>query len=107
MVRKLIAGAVAIAACTFAACSHAASSVSAIVVQDQSALRAAPRDSAQQQAVLWQGEVVEVRGERMDYLQVWDYKRERGGFVRASQGRGLRLSQGGTRVALALARVPG
>ncbi|MEP6739129.1 MAG: hypothetical protein ABJA61_02035 [Caldimonas sp.] len=57
----------------------------AIVVRDQTPLRAAPRDSAQQQAVLWAGEVVEVRGERMDYLQVWDHGRERGGFVRASQ----------------------
>ncbi len=57
---------------------------SAIVVQDQASLRAAPRDGAQQQASLWQGEVLEVRGERLDYLQVWDHKRERGGFIRAS-----------------------
>jgi hypothetical protein len=57
----------------------------AIVLRDQTALRAAPLDSAPQQAVLWQGEVVEVRGERLDYLQVWDHVRERGGFVRASQ----------------------
>ena len=57
----------------------------AIVLRDQTSLRAAPRDSAQQQAVLWQGEVLEVRGERLDYLQVWDHRRERGGFVRASQ----------------------
>jgi hypothetical protein len=64
----------------------------AIVVQDQTAMRAAPRDSAQQQAVLWQGELVEVRGERMDYLQVYDYRRERGGFVRASQVRRTTLS---------------
>ena len=49
---------------------------SAIVVQDQASLRAAPRDGAQQQASLWQGEVLEVRGERLDYLQVWDHKRE-------------------------------
>ena len=56
------------------------------------ALRAAPRDSAKQQAVLWQGEMVEVRGERMDYLQVYDYGRERGGFVRANQVRRLTLA---------------
>jgi hypothetical protein len=56
----------------------------AIVIKDQAALRAAPRDSARQQAVLWQGELVEVRAERLDYLQVYDYGRERGGFVRAS-----------------------
>lgn len=59
----------------------------AIVTTDNAVLRAAPRDSAQQQAQLWQGELLEVRGERMDYLQVWDHRRERGGFVRASQVR--------------------
>jgi hypothetical protein len=63
----------------------------AIVLRDQTALRAAPRDSAAQQAVLWQGEVLEVRGERLDYLQVWDHVRERGGFVRASQVHRSRL----------------
>jgi hypothetical protein len=57
----------------------------AIIIQDQTPLRAASRDSAQQQATLWQGDAVEIRGERMDYVQVWDYRRERGGYVRASQ----------------------
>jgi hypothetical protein len=66
---------------------------SAIVVQDQASLRAAPRDGAQQQASLWQGEVLEVRGERLDYLQVWDHKRERGGFVRASDVRRVALTE--------------
>lgn len=64
----------------------------ALVVADQAALRNAPRDSAQQQAQLWQGELVEVRGERMDYLQVYDHKRERAGFVRASQLRRTALA---------------
>lgn len=59
----------------------------AIVTQDQSALRAAPRDSAAQQAVLWQGDTLEVRGQKLDYLQVWDHRRERAGYVRASQVR--------------------
>lgn len=57
----------------------------ALVMQDAVPLRAAPRDSALQQAQLGAGEMVEVRGERLDYLQVYDYQRERGGFVRASQ----------------------
>lgn len=57
----------------------------AIVTTDQAALRALPRDSAPQQAQLWQGELLEVRGERLDHLQVWDHRRERGGFVKASQ----------------------
>lgn len=66
---------------------------SAIVVQDQASLRAAPRDSAQQQSALWQGEVLEVRGERLDYLQVWDHKRERGGFIRTSDVRRVALDE--------------
>ena len=59
----------------------------AIVTQDQAALRAAPKDSAAQQAVLWQGDTLEIRGERLDYLQVYDHRRERAGFVRSSQVR--------------------
>lgn len=59
----------------------------AIITTDTATLRAAPRDSARQQAVLRQGEMVEVRGERLDYLQVYDHHRERAGFVRANQVR--------------------
>lgn len=61
----------------------------AIVSQDQAALRSAPGDSAQQQAVLWQGDVLEVRGARLDYLQVYDHRRERAGYIRAVQTREL------------------
>jgi len=74
----------------------------AIVLRDQTALRAAPRDSAPQQAVLWQGEALEVRGERLDYLQVWDPVRERGGFVRASQVHRSRLGTGDAQSLLTL-----
>lgn len=59
----------------------------AIVTQDPVALRASPRDSAQQQAQLWQGDALEIRGERLDYLQVYDHRRERAGYVLASQVR--------------------
>ena len=59
----------------------------ALVTQDQSALRAAPRDAGPLQAVLWQGDVLEVRGARLDYLQVYDHRRERAGYIRASQVR--------------------
>jgi hypothetical protein len=65
---------------------------SAIIVRDQVALRAAPADSARLQAVLWQGEVVEVRGERKDHFQVYDYRRERGGYVHASHVRTVSLT---------------
>lgn len=64
----------------------------AIVTQDQIALRAAPRAAAGAHVVLSQGESVEVRGERLDYLQVYDHRRERAGFVHASQVRRVMLS---------------
>lgn len=65
--------------------------VMAIVTQDQAALRSAPRDSAQQQAVLWQGEALEVRGEKLGFLQVYDHRLERGGYIRAAQVRTTQL----------------
>ena len=61
----------------------AALSALAIVTQDQTALRAAPRDSAPQQAVLWAGDSLEIRGEKGDYLQVYDHRRERAGYIKA------------------------
>jgi hypothetical protein len=57
----------------------------AIVIRDRTALRAAPRNAAPANALLWPGETLEVRGERLDYLEVFDYRRERGGFVLASE----------------------
>jgi hypothetical protein len=65
----------------------------AIVAQDQTALRAAPSVSAAQQAVLWQGDLLEVRGEKLDHLQVYDHRRERAGYVRASQLRRITLDE--------------
>jgi hypothetical protein len=64
----------------------------AIVVQDDTALRPLPGSSARPLVLLAQGETLEVRGERLDYLAVWDYARERGGFVRATQVRRLALT---------------
>lgn len=69
----------------------AALSAMAIVTQDQMALRAAPKDSAQQQAVLWQGDSLEIRGEKQDFLQVYDHRRERAGYIRATQVRRVSL----------------
>jgi len=57
----------------------------ALVAAESAVLRAAPRESAQQQAQLHAGELLEVRGEKLEFLQVWDHRRERGGYVRASQ----------------------
>jgi len=87
-----------------AAASGATAPTLAIVVRDQTALRAAPHASAQQQALLWQGDVVEVRGERIDHLQVWDHARERGGFVDASRVRRTSLTADEAPELLALVR---
>ena len=67
--------------------------VIALVVQDQAPLRAAPQDSAPRQATLWQGEWLEVRGERQGFLQVYDHRRERPGYVRPQQVRVVRLEE--------------
>ncbi len=55
------------------------------LVSQDAVLRGAPRDSATAQAQLWRGEALELRGERADHWQVWDYRRERGGWLRKSQ----------------------
>jgi hypothetical protein len=67
--------------------------VIAIVVQDQAPLRAAPQDSAPRQATLWQGEWLEVRGEKQGFVQVYDHRRERPGYVREQQLRVYRLDE--------------
>jgi hypothetical protein len=91
-------------ASTIFAPGTAQSQQAAIVITDQAALRAAPRDSAQQQAQLWQGELLEVRGERLDYLQVYDHQRERAGFVRASQVRRTTMTPADAPELLAIVR---
>jgi hypothetical protein len=65
----------------------------AIVVQDHAALRAAPRSSATELTRLWQGDVLEVRGEHAGYLKVYDYRRERGGYLRGDAARRVELSE--------------
>ncbi len=83
----------AIALCfAIASAAGAANPDTAIITKDRTSLHAAPRSSAQQQALLWAGEMVEIRGERLDYLHVYDYKRERAGFVHASHARRMKLT---------------
>ena len=87
--RHLIAHAASLLGACAAAVSLAlvlptpAQAASALVLQDQSALRAAPKDAAPLLTPLWRGEALELRGVKGDWLQVWDHGRERGGFVRA------------------------
>ncbi|MDR3353392.1 MAG: hypothetical protein LBO00_10435 [Zoogloeaceae bacterium] len=57
----------------------------AIVTQDQIPLRGAPHENAPRHATLAHGDQLEVRGVRGEYLQVYDYRRERAGYIRATQ----------------------
>jgi len=88
---------------TFAQAGPAANST-AIVTQDKTLLRAAPKGSAQRQAVLWQGDTLEVRGARFDWLQVYDHRRERAGWVRAVQVRRVSLAPDDSGELLAVTR---
>jgi hypothetical protein len=54
----------------------------AIVVQDHTPLRSTAQSGAIELTTLSQGDVLEVRGERAGYLQVYNYRRERGGYLR-------------------------
>ncbi len=82
----------------------AAMSALAIVAQDQVPLRAAPRESAPQQAMLWAGDSLEVRGEKGDYLKVYDHRHERAGYVRAPSVRIQSLQAGQAQELLAVVR---
>lgn len=63
-----------------------------LVGPEGATLRAGPHEQATVQAQLTPGDTLEVRGQRLDHLQVWDHRRERGGYVRASA---LRLTDAG------------
>jgi hypothetical protein len=65
----------------------------AIVTQDNASLRAAPSGGAAQHAQLAAGDLLEVRGERLDFVQVYDHRRERAGYVRATQVRAVTASE--------------
>jgi hypothetical protein len=76
----------------------------AIVVLDHASLRAAPRSSAAELTALWQGDVLEVRGERAGYLKVYDYRRERGGYLRSEAVRQVELTETGAPELLSVLR---
>jgi hypothetical protein len=76
----------------------------AIVVLDHTPLRAAPRAAATELAPLGQGDVVEIRGERAGYLKVYDYHRERGGYLRGESVRPVALTEAAAPELLAVLR---
>jgi hypothetical protein len=61
--------------------------LTAIVVEDGTALRATAAAGSARQVELSRGDWLEVRGERTGVLQVYDHRRERSGYVRAWQVR--------------------
>jgi hypothetical protein len=65
----------------------------AIVAQDHTPLRAAPHPRATELTTLWQGEVLEIRDARAGYLKVYDYRRERGGYVKSEAVREIGLAE--------------
>lgn len=75
------------------ASAAAALAAFAIVAADQAPLKAAPNGAAATHARLTQGDLLEVRGTRLDHLQVYDHRRERAGFVKATQVRALALGE--------------
>ena len=76
----------------------------AIVAQDQTPLRAAPAGNTTTQAMLAPGDLLEVRGERLDHLQVYDHQRERAGYVKATQVRPLSVQEADAPSLLAVLR---
>jgi hypothetical protein len=76
----------------------------AIVAQDRTPLRAAPRPQALELTQLMQGEVLEVRDERAGYLRVYSYHRERGGYVKSDGVRPLAVGESDAPALLAILR---
>jgi hypothetical protein len=65
----------------------------AIIAEDPAVMRNAPRDDAAPQATLWRGDWLEVRGEKAGFLQVYDHRHERPGFIRPAIVRVHRLDE--------------
>src|SRR5262245_40106448 len=76
----------------------------AIVVQDHTSLRAEPRANGAEMTALWQGDVVEIRGDAAGYLKVYDYHRERGGYVKSDAVRPVGLTEADAPALLAVLR---
>ena len=76
----------------------------AIVAQDSASLRAAPRAGANELTALAAGDVVEIRGESSEYLKVYNYRQERGGYLRREAARPLGLTESDAPELLAVMR---
>jgi hypothetical protein len=76
----------------------------AIVAQDRASLRVEPRSGATELTALAQGDVVEIRGEQAEYLKVYNYRQERGGYLRREAARSLSLTENDAPELLAVLR---
>jgi hypothetical protein len=76
----------------------------AIVVLDHASLRSAPRSGATELTALWQGELLEVRGIDAGYFKVYDYGKERGGYIKSESARPIELTEGSAPELLAVMR---
>jgi len=76
----------------------------AIVAQDQAPLRAEPRAAATQLTALSPGDLVEIRGEQAEYLKVYNYRQERGGYLKREAARPLGLTENDAPELLAVLR---
>ncbi len=76
----------------------------AIVVSDHASVRSTPRSAATELTTLWQGDVVEIRGEQAEYLKVYSYRRERGGYLRNEAVRKVGLTEADAPELLAVMR---
>jgi len=65
--------------------------VAAVIAGDHVVLRASPGRTAAQQAVLWRGDWLEVRGEQRGWLKVYDHRHERPGWVAEATARTVEL----------------
>jgi hypothetical protein len=65
--------------------------VAAVIAGDHVVLRASPSRTAAQQAVLWRGDWLEVRGEQRGWLKVYDHRHERPGWVARPSARTVEL----------------
>src|SRR5262249_39571877 len=73
-------------------------------LQDRAPLRAEPRATAAEMTALWPGDVVEIRGERADYVKVYEYGRERGGYIRSQAVRRIGVTEADAPGLLAVVR---
>jgi hypothetical protein len=76
----------------------------AIVVSDHASVRSMPRSTATELTTLWQGDVVEIRGEQAEYLKVYSYRRERGGYLRNGSVRKVAFTEADAPELLAVMR---